>query len=123
MDKPDVSVSPPRIVVVGPCASGKSTLVSQLLDAGYDARVVAQEHSAIRDLWAKRHPDIVVALDLDLDTLRARRSPEWSAEVFAQQHERLRSAFDAADLIIDTSVHGEKETAAMVFELLNMRRA
>lgn len=111
----------PRIVVVGPCASGKTTLVAHLQEAGYDARVVAQEHSVIADLWAKRNPDIVIALDLDLSTLRARRGRDWSAEVFAQQRRRLAPAFAAADLVIDTAAHTIDEVVGMVLEMLRER--
>ena len=103
-----------RIVVVGPCGSGKTTLVDRLRARGYDARVVAQEHSIIRDLWRRREPDMVVALDLDLATLRRRRSPTWSADIFEKQHDRLREAFAAADIAIDTGRHGESEVVEMV---------
>ena len=108
----------PRIVVVGPCGSGKTTLVDHLRAQGYDARVVAQEHSIIRDLWQKRGPDVVVALDLDLATLRERRSPTWSADIFALQHQRLREAFAAADMVINTAEHDEQAVVALVTELL-----
>lgn len=107
-----------RIVVVGPCGSGKTTLVDHLRERGFDARVVAQEHSIIRDLWQKRHPDVLVALDLELETLRQRRSPTWSADIFALQHERLKEAFASADISINTSEHGEDEVVAMVLEFL-----
>lgn len=95
----------PRIVVVGPCASGKSTLVSRLRETGYDAYAVAQEHSAVRDLWKRKHPDVVVALDVSLDVVRERRSPEWLEAVYIRQHERLANAYTAADLVIDTALH------------------
>lgn len=108
----------PHVVVVGPCGSGKTTLVDHLRERGYDARVVAQEHSVISDLWAKREPDVVVALDLDLETLRARRSPTWSADVFALQHKRLEVAFDAADITINTAEHAEDQVVAMVMGVL-----
>lgn len=108
------SVDRRRIVVVGPCGSGKTTLVDHLRAQGYDARVVAQEHSIIRDLWRNRQPDVVVALDLDLATLRQRRSPTWSADIFEKQHERLREAFAAADIAIDTGQHEEDEVVSMV---------
>ncbi len=107
-----------RIVVVGPCASGKTTLVERLEELGYDARVVAQEHSVIRDLWQKRNPDVVVALDLDLEEVRARRSPTWSAEIYRVQHERLREAFEAADIMIDSGEHSEDEVEEIVVRWL-----
>lgn len=112
-------VDPRRIVVVGPCGAGKTTLVDHLREQGYDARVVAQEHSIIRDLWRRREPDVVVALDLDLATLRGRRCPTWSADIFEKQHDRLREAFAAADIVIDTGRHGEAEVVEMVKGWLN----
>jgi hypothetical protein len=93
----------PKVVIVGPCASGKSSLAAALRDRGIDARVVAQEHSIIRDLWHRQDPDLLIALDVDLETLRARRSPTWLASVYESQRARLAPAFMAADLVLDTS--------------------
>jgi predicted ATPase len=113
---------PRRIVVVGPCAAGKSTLVAALLERGYDAYAVAQEHSIIRDLWNRRDPDVVVALDLDLAVLRHRRSPTWSADIYARQHERLQPAFAAAHLHIDTGIHDIDTALRMTLDLLESTR-
>ena len=96
-------VDPRRIVVVGPCASGKSTLTNHLRDLGFDAHVCGQEHSAIRHLWARLRPDLLIALDVDLRTLRRRRHPSWSEHLYQVQHSRLESAFSSADLSIDSS--------------------
>lgn len=112
-----------RIVVVGPCGSGKTTLVDHLRGRGYDARVIAQEHSIVRDLWQKRDPDVVVALNLDLATLRKRRSPSWSADIFQKQQERLRDAFAAADVCINTTQHGVDEAVSIVTEWLSRNPA
>ena len=92
-----------RIVVVGPCASGKSTLTNHLRALGFDAHVCGQEHSAIRQLWARLRPDLLIALDFDLRTLRRRRHPSWSEHLYRVQHARLESAFSSADLSIDSS--------------------
>lgn len=108
------SKSGPKVVVVGPCASGKSTLVRNLHKKGINAFVAGQEHSAIRNLWAKRDPDIIVALDVDLETLRKRRGDSWPSKLYRVQHERLSDAFAAATTIIDTSRVPEEEVAARV---------
>jgi deoxyadenosine/deoxycytidine kinase len=101
-------------VVVGPCASGKTTLVERLRALGYDARVSGQEHSAVRDLWRRTGPDVVIALDVDLATIRRRRSPEWSEQIYRAQRQRLERAFAAADLMIDTGEHDEDAVVALV---------
>lgn len=95
----------PKIAVVGPCASGKSTLVTRLLENGYDAHAIAQEHSAVRDLWKSRKPDLLIALDVSLEVVRQRRSPDWLEAVYERQHKRLQNAYAAADIIIDTAEH------------------
>lgn len=106
------------IVVVGPCAAGKTTLVDALVARGYNAYAVAQEHSIIKDLWSRRDPDVLVALDLDLSVVRERRSPTWSADIYEKQHERLQPAFDAADLFIDTGEHDIESALRMTLDLL-----
>ena len=116
MDESDRSS--PRIVVVGPCASGKSTLVSALQGNGYDAYAVAQEHSAVRYLWRRRNPDVLIALDVPLDVVRQRRGPGWLESVYERQHERLASAYQAADLKIDTSSLDVEGVIALVTDWL-----
>jgi RecA/RadA recombinase len=118
MDDPAGRKSTPsqRIVVVGPCASGKSTLVERLKAAGLDARASGQEHSAVRDLWATLEPDMLVALDIDLETLRARRSPDWPEDIYLRQRERLRHAFEVADLVIDSMANDADAVANVVID-------
>ena len=108
----------PRIVVVGPCASGKSTLVARLKQLDFDAYAVAQEHSAVRELWKRKDPDVLIALDVSLDAVRARRSPTWLEAVYERQHERLASAYAAADLTIDTARHDADEVVTIVCDWL-----
>ena len=94
---------PRRIVVVGPCAAGKSTLVAALQAQGYDARVCGQEHSDIPTLWRRSRPDVLVALSVDLASVRARRDSAWPEWLHDRQLERLRNACETADVRIDTT--------------------
>jgi len=94
---------PLRVVVVGPCASGKSTLADRLRSHGYDAYVCAQEHSEISTLWRHLDPDAVIALDVDLATVRRRRGADWPEAIFREQLRRLTAARAAADVTIDTA--------------------
>lgn len=71
--------------------------------AGFDAHVSGQEHSSIRDLWRRLQPDVLIALDVDLPTLRNRRTPTWPAALHQTQRARLAGAFEAAHARIDTS--------------------
>lgn len=93
-----------RVAVVGPCASGKSTLVTALEACGLDAYAVAQEHSDIGELWARRQPERLIYLDVSLNTLRERRrNPFWPCWVYDLQLGRLTDARSRADLVIDTN--------------------
>lgn len=113
---------PPTIVLVGPCASGKSTLAHELEEVGIVVRVCGQEHSSIRDLWRKMNPDVLVALSIDLPTLRSRRHGEWPETLFAVQQRRLASAFACADLVIDTRRESPRRAAQLVQRYLRERR-
>ncbi|MDQ3442703.1 MAG: ATP-binding protein [Chloroflexota bacterium] len=113
----------PRVVVVGPCASGKTTLVENLKSVGVDARVSGQEHSAIRNLWQRLEPDVLIALDLELETLRERRYPTWSAGLYDVQHRRLEEAFEAADVTIDTSETPEEDVLEVALAVIAHYRA
>lgn len=92
-----------KIVVVGPCAAGKSTLVAALRALGYDARVSGQEHSAIPTLWQLSDPDVLIVLDVDIAAVRDRRGGQWPEWLHDLQVQRLDVASRAADLAIDTS--------------------
>lgn len=90
-----------RIVVIGPCASGKTSLTTTLKRLGFDARACGQEHSEIPELWRHLEPDVLVGLQIHLDTLRERRSATWPGSIYARQLTRLASGFSHADLVID----------------------
>ncbi len=103
---------PRGIVIVGTCASGKSTLAENLRSLGYAAHVVAQEHSDIGRLWARSSPAVVIGLQSDLETIRARRGSRWSSAVYERQRRRLAPAMDAATVVIDTGTTSPMATLA-----------
>jgi len=110
----------PRVVIVGPCASGKSTLAAGLRELGFDAVPVGQEHSDIPTLWQRSEPDVLVALDVDLDTIRRRRSEaEWPEWLYVTQRRRLGLASDAAALHVDAAALSAGEVLARVAAFLN----
>lgn len=120
-DTDPVTPSVLRVVVVGPCASGKTTLVTTLRAHGYDATVSAQEHSAIPRLWQRTDPDVLIALVADIDAVRERRDESWPGWLHDAQEERLADAQDAADLVIDTSELGADEVAEQAIRFLAAR--
>ncbi len=108
-----------RVVVIGPCASGKTTLAQRLQALGFDARACGQEHSEIRELWRHLEPDVLIGLRIDLETLRDRRSSgSWSGRVYARQQERLASGYAQADLVLDCHALDQEEVERNVVEWL-----
>jgi hypothetical protein len=107
-----------KIVVVGPCAAGKSTLVSALRALGYDAHVSGQEHSEIAMLWQYLQPDVLIALDVDIAAVRERRGDSWPEWLHDLQVRRLAAASRAADLTIDTTMLSTQAVIARVVAYL-----
>lgn len=93
----------PLIGLVGPCASGKSTLGEKLRLAGWNVRHIAQEHSYVPSMWQKiTNPDLLVFLDASYAVTCARRRLNWSEADYAEQQRRLAHARAHADLYINT---------------------
>lgn len=107
-----------RIAVVGVCASGKTTLVKGLKDAGYDAYNVAQEHSGIHNFWNKHHPDILVMIDATLPAIKKRRLVYWDQERLDVQHRRLADAKAHANLFIQTDAYNADEVREQVIDYI-----
>ena len=117
-DIPAASVGSKKIVVVGPCAAGKSTLVTALRALGYDAHVSGQEHSEIATLWQHSQPDVLIALDVDIAAVRDRRGGSWPEWLHDLQVQRLAAASRAADLAIDTTRLSTQAVVARVLAYL-----
>jgi len=93
-----------KVAVVGACASGKSTLVTALREAGYDARHVAQEHSYVPYMWQRiSQPDVLVYLDVDYRSIKSRRPRlNFKPEHLVEQNRRLAHARQNCHLYLDT---------------------
>lgn len=111
-----------RLVIVGVCASGKTTLVKALRDLGIDAYNVAQEHSVIKKLWNRTQPDILIVLDAQLISIRQRRTVSWGEERLAAQRKRLDDACQHADLYIQTDELSKDEIVQCVLEHIRRNR-
>jgi deoxyadenosine/deoxycytidine kinase len=93
------------IGVVGPCGSGKTTLVKRLNALGFHARHIAQEHSYVVAMWQIiTKPDYLIFLDTSFRESIRRRNLNWTMEEYLEQHRRLAHARQHADLYIDTDL-------------------
>ena len=92
------------IGIVGPCKSGKSTLLSGLSKLGFNAKTIAQEHSFSPQMWKKlTNPDVLIYLDVDFENSIKRSDLNWPPADLEEQRKRLQHAYAGADLYIDTS--------------------
>jgi len=88
---------------VGPCASGKSTITSELEALGYRTRHIAQEHSYVKDMWQRlTNPDILIFLQASYPVTVKRRNLNWREKDYIEQQRRLAHAREHADLFINT---------------------
>ena len=109
---------PTRIGVVGPCKSGKSTLIRGLEAHGYQAIQIAQEHSFAPEMWQRiAKPDLLIYLHCDYASTVA-RGLDWSEAEYAQQGPRLAHARQHADFEISTDDPPPEEVLEAVLEFL-----
>jgi guanylate kinase len=95
----------PLVGVVGPCGSGKSTLITGLEKYGHVCRHIAQEHSYVPTMWQKiAKPDILIFLDASFPVSTARRKLTWQKQDHDEQCRRLSHARQHASIVIDTDL-------------------
>ncbi|GJQ52236.1 MAG: hypothetical protein HS124_05215 [Anaerolineales bacterium] len=91
------------IGIVGPCGSGKSTLMEKLEALGYRCRHIAQEHSFAPTMWRViANPDALIYLNASFHSIVARKKFNWQTADYEEQLRRLAHAREQADLIIET---------------------
>jgi len=98
-------VKEPHVAVVGVCAAGKTTLVQALTSMGIKANAVPQEHSVVRRLWARLHPqtNLLIVLDAEWETTKMRRPTiMYGPERLEEQRRRLSYALEECDLYLAT---------------------
>lgn len=115
--------SHPLIGVVGPCGSGKSTLIAGLEKCGYTCRHIAQEHSYVPVMWQKiTNPDILIYLAASFPVSTARRKLTWQQTDYDAQMRRLAHARQHANILINTddlTAEQVLQTALEYLEKLN----
>lgn len=93
----------PLVGVVGPCGSGKSTLIEGLEKQGYACRHIAQEHSYVQSMWQViSKPEVLIYLGASFPVSTARRKLNWQEKDHAEQLRRLNHARQHAHLIVNT---------------------
>jgi GTPase SAR1 family protein len=116
---PLVNSTGPLIGVVGPCKSGKSTLVRGLIENGYRAQQIAQEHSFAPRMWQQiTPPDILIYLHSDYERT-VERGLAWTRKEYDEQQPRLAHARENADLELVTDVESPEEILARAIAFLS----
>jgi len=114
----------PLVVVVGPCAAGKTTLVSNLRPKGYRIKACVQEHAFTPDLWKRfSGAEILIFLDAGLHTIaRRQKRSDWTPARLDAQRQRLAHARAHCDLYLPTDELTREEVASAVEAFLQERQ-
>jgi deoxyadenosine/deoxycytidine kinase len=109
------------IGVVGPCASGKTTLIAGLRQRGYFVKHIAQEHSYVKDMWKRiTNPDVLIYLDVSYPVSCFRRKMDWTEKEYQVEVYRLRDARENADFYLDTDELSIKDVDQQVNDYLEI---
>ncbi len=112
-----------RIIIVGVCGAGKTTLAQNLTQLGYNADTVAQEHSYVPTLWHHVPPDVLIYLDASYAAIRKRRDIDWDEAYLEEEKKRLADARQACDLYVKTDGLNADQVYRRVRRFLEKREA
>ena len=108
-----------RIVLVGVCAAGKTTLTERLLALGYKAKGCAQEHSYVPDMWQRlSRPDLLIYLDVSYEGHKRRRQSLLTRAHLAEERRRLAHARAHCDIYLDTTNMTKEQVLERALEAL-----
>jgi hypothetical protein len=110
-----------RVGIVGPCTSGKSTLIANLhgTTLGIELRHIAQEHSYVQAMWQIiSHPRWLIFLDVSYSESLARKNLDWTNADYEEQQRRLAHAREHADFYLLTDGLSPQQVAEQVREFL-----
>ncbi|BCY18454.1 MAG: hypothetical protein GYA12_08615 [Chloroflexi bacterium] len=110
------------IGIVGPCASGKSTLIEGFNLENVRFRHIAQEHSYVPAMWQRlTNPDFLIFLDASYEVTCRRRRLNWTVDEYHEQHRRLAHARSHADCYIFTDDLSPQEVRDCVLDFLRSK--
>jgi cytidylate kinase len=105
--------------VVGPCCSGKSTLVNSLIQRGYMVRHIAQEHSFAPRMWQIiGKAELLIFLDVSFEVAQQRRWMNWQPADLEEQQRRLKHAREQCDLYLQTDALSAEQVLQQVLTVL-----
>ncbi len=113
---------PPGVIIgiVGPCCSGKSTLVNALVQRGFQARHIAQEHSFAPRMWKTiGKTDVLIFLDVTFDVAQKRRWMNWRPADLEEQQRRLSHARQNCDFYVQTDALTAEQVLTRVLSTLD----
>jgi GTPase SAR1 family protein len=109
-----------KIGIVGPCSSGKTTLITGLKEYGYAARHIAQEHSYVPDMWKRlASPNILIYLDVSYLVSMVRRPLNLTESEFDDQIKRLSHSKNNADFYLHTDLLSVTDVLKSVLNYLD----
>jgi deoxyadenosine/deoxycytidine kinase len=116
-----VPPSGPLVAIVGPCASGKSTLAEALKARGFRVREVAQEHSYVPAMWQRMtNPDVLIFLDASFEVSTSRKALDWSVSEYEEEQRRLAHARECCDLYLLTDRMKPEDVLQAVLNALGL---
>jgi hypothetical protein len=110
-----------RVGIVGPCTSGKTTLIANIKSLpGVELRHIAQEHSYVPSMWQRiSHPAWLVFLDVSYHISLERKNLDWTLGEYQEQQRRLAHAREHADFYLMTDGLTPDEVADQVMNFLS----